>query len=120
AHHDEAVARMRLALEPGTRRLVSAVNYTADMALAQRAAAVRANEPEAAGRLCHRDRDRMPNAAAGRQYGWRASTKESSGPTPISIRLPRAVPPPFGADQDTSLRSKQPVWFCGHRARADF
>jgi predicted nucleic acid-binding protein len=73
AHHAEAVERMRQALEPGTRRLVSAVNYTevligplqtagpagaetvdamfvrfgietihADMALARRAAAVRA------------------------------------------------------------------------------
>jgi predicted nucleic acid-binding protein len=73
AHHVEAVERMRRALEPGTRRLVSAVNYTevligplktggptaaevvdamfvrfgietitVDMALAQRAAAVRA------------------------------------------------------------------------------
>ena len=73
AHHAEAVGRMRRALEPGTRRLVSAVNYTevligplkaggcsaaevveamfvrfgietivVDMALAQRAAAVRA------------------------------------------------------------------------------
>ena len=71
--HAEAVERVRLALEPGTRRLVSAVNYTevligplraagpagaeqvdamfvrfgietiqVDMALAQRAAAVRA------------------------------------------------------------------------------
>ena len=28
AHHSEAVERMRHALEPGTRRLVSAVNYT--------------------------------------------------------------------------------------------
>ena len=28
AHHLEAVERMRRALEPGTRRLVSAVNYT--------------------------------------------------------------------------------------------
>jgi predicted nucleic acid-binding protein len=28
AHHTEAVERMRRALEPGTRRLVSAVNYT--------------------------------------------------------------------------------------------
>jgi predicted nucleic acid-binding protein len=28
AHHAEAVERMRQALEPGTRRLVSAVNYT--------------------------------------------------------------------------------------------
>ena len=28
AHHIEAVERMRRALEPGTRRLVSAVNYT--------------------------------------------------------------------------------------------
>jgi uncharacterized protein len=27
-HHSEAVERMRAALEPGTRRLVSAVNYT--------------------------------------------------------------------------------------------
>jgi predicted nucleic acid-binding protein len=73
AHHGEAVERVRNALEPGTRRLVSAVNYTevligplraggpaaaekvhamfvrfgietivVDMALAQRAAAVRA------------------------------------------------------------------------------
>lgn len=73
AHHAEAVERMRRALEPGTRRLVSAVNYTevligplqqagpagaetvdamlvrfgietiqVDMALARRAAAVRA------------------------------------------------------------------------------
>jgi predicted nucleic acid-binding protein len=73
AHHPEAVRRMRRALEPGTRRLVSAVNYTevligplqtagaagaetvdvmfvrfgietiqVDMALARRAAAVRA------------------------------------------------------------------------------
>jgi len=73
AHHAEAVRRMRRALEPGTRRLVSAVNYTevligplqtagaagaetvdamfvrfgietiqVDMALARRAAAVRA------------------------------------------------------------------------------
>ena len=73
AHHPEAVERMRRALEPGTRRLVSAVNYTevligplkaggpaaaevvdamfvrfgietitVDMALAQRAAGVRA------------------------------------------------------------------------------
>jgi predicted nucleic acid-binding protein len=73
AHHAEAVERMRRALEPQTRRLVSAVNYTevligplraggskaaevveamlvqfwietitVDMALAQRAAAVRA------------------------------------------------------------------------------
>jgi predicted nucleic acid-binding protein len=73
AHHAEAVERMRRAMEPGTRRLVSAVNYTevligplrtggpnaaevveallvqfwietitVDMALAQRAAAVRA------------------------------------------------------------------------------
>jgi predicted nucleic acid-binding protein len=73
AHHTEAVERMRQALEPGMRRLVSAVNYTevligplkaggpsaadvvdamlvrfgietivVDMALAQRAAAVRA------------------------------------------------------------------------------
>lgn len=73
AHHAEAVERMRQALEPGTRRLVSAVNYTevligplqtagtagadtvdamfsrfgietiqVDMALARRAAAVRA------------------------------------------------------------------------------
>lgn len=72
AHHAEAVERMRRALAPGTRRLVSAVNYTevligplatagakgvetvdamfarfgietiqVDMALAQRAAAVR-------------------------------------------------------------------------------
>lgn len=72
-HHDEAVERMRQALEPDTRRLVSAVNYTevligpldtagaagaetvdamfvrfgietiqVDMALARRAAAVRA------------------------------------------------------------------------------
>jgi uncharacterized protein len=28
AHHSEAVERVRAALEPGTRRLVSAVNYT--------------------------------------------------------------------------------------------
>ena len=28
AHHSDAVARMRRALEPGTRRLVSAVNYS--------------------------------------------------------------------------------------------
>ncbi len=73
AHHAEAVGRMRQALEPGTRRLVSAVNYAevligplqkagpagaetvdamfvrfgietiqVDMALARRAAAVRA------------------------------------------------------------------------------
>jgi predicted nucleic acid-binding protein len=28
AHHGEAVERMRRALEPGTRRLVSAVNYS--------------------------------------------------------------------------------------------
>jgi len=73
AHHAAAVERIRRALEPGTRRLVSAVNYTevligplkaggpsaaevveamfvrfgietivVDMALAQRAAAVRA------------------------------------------------------------------------------
>lgn len=28
AHHPEAIERMRRALEPGTRRLVSAVNYT--------------------------------------------------------------------------------------------
>jgi predicted nucleic acid-binding protein len=73
AHHADAVERMRRALEPGTRRLVSAVNYTevligplqtagkagaetvdamlvrfgietvqVDMALARRAAAVRA------------------------------------------------------------------------------
>jgi predicted nucleic acid-binding protein len=28
AHHSEAVDRVRRALEPGTRRLVSAVNYT--------------------------------------------------------------------------------------------
>ena len=28
AHHTEAVGKMRRALEPGTRRLVSAVNYT--------------------------------------------------------------------------------------------
>ena len=28
AHHSEAVERMRRALQPGTRRLVSAVNYT--------------------------------------------------------------------------------------------
>lgn len=73
AHHSEAVERMRQALEPGTRRLMSAVNYTevligplqvagptgaetvdamfarfgietiqVDMALARRAAAVRA------------------------------------------------------------------------------
>lgn len=28
AHHPEAVERVRVALEPGTRRLVSAVNYT--------------------------------------------------------------------------------------------
>lgn len=73
AHHSEAVNHMRRALEPGTRRLVSAVNYTevligplenagaagaetvdamfarfgietikVDMALARRAAAVRA------------------------------------------------------------------------------
>jgi predicted nucleic acid-binding protein len=73
AHHDEAVERMRRALEPGTRRLVSAVTYSevligplrtagsagagtvdamfrrfgietiqVDMALARRAAAVRA------------------------------------------------------------------------------
>jgi predicted nucleic acid-binding protein len=28
ANHDDAVERMRRALEPGTRRLVSAVNYT--------------------------------------------------------------------------------------------
>jgi predicted nucleic acid-binding protein len=73
AHHAEAVQRIRQALEPGTRRLVSAVNYTevligplqkrgpagaetvdamfvrfsietvqVDMALARRAAAVRA------------------------------------------------------------------------------
>jgi predicted nucleic acid-binding protein len=28
AHHAQAVERMRQALEPGTRRLVSAVNYT--------------------------------------------------------------------------------------------
>ena len=28
AHHSEAVERVREALEPGTRRLVSAVNYT--------------------------------------------------------------------------------------------
>jgi len=28
AHHSEAVERVRRALEPGTRRLVSAVNYT--------------------------------------------------------------------------------------------
>jgi predicted nucleic acid-binding protein len=28
AHHGEAVERVRRALEPGTRRLVSAVNYT--------------------------------------------------------------------------------------------
>jgi len=73
AHHAEAVDRVRRALEPGTRRLVSAVNYTetliapleaagaagaetvdamfvrfgietiqVDMALARRAAAVRA------------------------------------------------------------------------------
>lgn len=73
AHHSEAVERVRRALEPGTRRLVSAVNYTevligpleaagpagaetvdamfdrfgietieVDMALARRAAAVRA------------------------------------------------------------------------------
>jgi predicted nucleic acid-binding protein len=73
AHHAQAVERMRHALEPGTRRLVSAVNYTevligplqkagaagaetvdamfvrfgietiqVDMALARRAAAVRA------------------------------------------------------------------------------
>jgi len=73
AHHPEAVNRMRRALEPGTRRFVSAVNYTevligplekagaagadtldamfvrfgietiqVDMALARRAAAVRA------------------------------------------------------------------------------
>ena len=73
AHHAEAVERVRGALEPGTRRLVSAVNYTevligplraggpaaaekvdtmfvrfgietivVDMALAQRAAGVRA------------------------------------------------------------------------------
>jgi predicted nucleic acid-binding protein len=73
ANHSEAVSRMRRALEPGTRRLVSAVNYTevligplqsagaagaevvesmfvrfgietihVDMALARRAAAVRA------------------------------------------------------------------------------
>jgi len=73
AHHPEAVNRLRRALEPGTRRLVSAVNYTevligplehagaegaeivdamfirfgietipVDMALARRAAAVRA------------------------------------------------------------------------------
>src|SRR5687768_7958018 len=74
AHHTQAVERMRRALAPGTRRLVSAVNYTevligplraggakaadqvdamfvrfgietvqVDMALAQRAAAVRAH-----------------------------------------------------------------------------
>ena len=73
AHHSDAVERIRHALEPGTRRLVSAVNYTevligplqaagsagaeivdamfvrfgietieVDMALARRAAAVRA------------------------------------------------------------------------------
>jgi predicted nucleic acid-binding protein len=73
AHHAEAVERMRHALEPGTQRLISAVNYTevligplqkagtagaktvdamfvrfgietiqVDMALARRAAAVRA------------------------------------------------------------------------------
>lgn len=73
AHHSEAVERMRQGLQPGTRRLVSAVNYTevligplqkagtagaetvdamfvrfgietiqVDMALARRAAAVRA------------------------------------------------------------------------------
>jgi len=69
AHHEEAIARMRAALAPGTLRWVSAVNYTevligplrvgtqetvdamitrlgieviqVDMALAQRAAAVR-------------------------------------------------------------------------------
>ena len=28
AHHEAAVARMRIALEPGTRRRVSAVNYS--------------------------------------------------------------------------------------------
>lgn len=83
-HHAEAVERVRQALEPGTRRLVSAVNYTevligplrtagltgaetvdamfvrfgietihVDMALARRAAAVRA-----------RTRLRLPDAYA--------------------------------------------------------
>ena len=88
AHHAQAVERMRHALEPGTRRLVSAVNYSevligplqkagaagaetvdamfvrfgietiqVDMAMARRAAAVRAGPAQAPGRLrpCHRN-----------------------------------------------------------------
>ncbi len=55
AHHSDAVKRIRDAFEPGTRRFVSAVNYSevlivrlgietiqVDMVLARRAAAVRA------------------------------------------------------------------------------